>query len=158
MWTAVSSPCPLVIFLLCVCVPSPSPYKDSSLVSGAHSSDLIFILSSKAPRVQIQSCQGCWASGASACEICGNRVQPLTLSSSDKRALLPAGRGWRGLSGERGHGVKAQGHLQRPGRSSVFGASAATARSEASTPWTFPGSVCLPAGGHVASALGGYQV
>lgn len=83
---------------LCVSVSrTPSPYKDGCPVSGAHSSDLIFIPSSKAPHVQIQLRGGVLGIGASACEICGDGVQPLTLSSSDKQALLPTGKGWRGL-------------------------------------------------------------
>ena len=71
------------------------------------------------------------------------RVQPLTLSASDKRALLPAGRAGED-SGACGHGANAGGPLQRPGRASVFGVSVAAARSKAST-LVGLARVCLPA-------------
>lgn len=142
---------------LCVCVPSPSPYKDSCPVSGAHSSDLIFILSSKAPRVQIQSRRGCWASGLPLVKFAGAEFSLLPcLQVINGLFFLLAGAGED--SGEHGHGAKARGHLQRPGRWSVFGASVATACSKAGAPRAFPGSVSLPGGGHVASALGGHRV
>ena len=62
-------------------------------------------------------------------------------------------------SGACGHGANAGGHLQRPGRASVFGVSVAAARSEASTPVGLA-RVCLPAHGRPRGqcALGDLQV
>lgn len=94
LWTAASSPCSLRSSL-CVSVSrTPAPYKDGCPFSGAHSSDLI-IPSSKAPHVQIQLRRGCWASGLPLVKFAGTEF---SLSPClHKRALLPAGKGWRGL-------------------------------------------------------------